>query len=120
MASGRIVYGNPIRYYLDGNEVAKAEFDANTPNHSLKEAAAVNTLMETSKAWPRESDAFGVGANQKDRMMKICKDRGVPTEYVPDGHGGYSALIRNNAHQRDLLKALGMHNNEGGYGSITG
>jgi hypothetical protein len=118
--SCRIVYGKPTKYFVDGREVTKKEFDAKTPHHDIKEAVGVQTLMETSKAWPRKSDAFGVGANQKEKAEEAYKKLGVPTEMVPDGSGGYSALIRNNAHQRDLLKACKMHNRDGGFGGITG
>jgi hypothetical protein len=121
MSSGKITYGNPIRYYVDGQEVDKAKFDERFPNHPIK-GHAPQALMETSKAWPRLSDAYGIGGGpgRKEAAEARMAKLGVPTEYVPDGSGGYSAVIRNNAHQRDLLKATGMHNLDGGYGSITG
>ncbi len=120
MASGKITYGNPIRYYVEGKEVAKAEFDKVFPGHPVKGGRVPNTLMETSKAWPRLSDALGVGAGEKAKAEEVFRKKGVPTEFVPDGGGGYSAVMRNNAHQRDVLKALGMHNNDAGYGQVTG
>jgi hypothetical protein len=122
MAAGKITYGNPIRYYVDGKEVTKSKFDEVFPGHPVKGDCRrrINTLMETSKAWPRLSDALGVGAGQKEKAEELYRKKGVPTEFVPDGCGGYSAVMRNNAHQRDVLKALGMKNNDGGYGSITG
>ncbi len=125
MSRFRVVYSKPPKFYVDGNEVAEKVFNALCPKKPvaglLKEVP--QTLMQTSKSWPRVSDAFGVGAKQKAKAEAMMAKLGVPTEYVPDrpdGQGGYSAVIRDNQHQRDLLKALKMHNNEAGYGQVTG
>lgn len=123
MSAGRITYGKPFRYYVDGVEVTEERFHEVFPSHRVrgdKRARSINTLMETSKAWPRKSDALGVCKGQKEQAEAVMKKLGVPTEYVPDGAGGYSALIRNNAHQRDILKATGQVNYDGSYGQITG
>ncbi len=123
MAHARIVYpdrpSQPFRYYADGREVTKEEFDRLFPSRSLKEISP-QVLMETSKAWPRESDAWGCGAGQKEKAEATYAKLGVPTEMVSDGHGGYSAKILNNEHQRKLLKATRMHNTQGGYGGVAG
>lgn len=119
MARGTITYGAKFQYFVDGKEVTREEFDRVFPSHPVREIRP-QALMETSKAWPRKSDALGVGRNQKEKAEATMAKLGVPTEYVPDGCGGYSALIRNNEHQRNLLKATGMHNNDGGYGQVTG
>lgn len=122
MARFRIIYSTPPKYYIDGNEVVESVFNALCPKKPisglLKEVP--QTLMQTSKAWPRISDAWGVGKKQKKQAEETMAKLGVPTEYVPDGGGGYSAVIRDNQHQRDLLKATRMHNNEAGYGQVTG
>lgn len=125
MARGRIIvsddpYGNrPNRYFVDDREVTKAEYDRVFPSHKIKEIMP-QVLMETSRSWPRKSDAWGVGSGQKEKAEATMAKLGVPTEYVSDGSGGYSAVIRNNEHQRKLLKATKMHNLDGGYGTITG
>ena len=119
MARGQITYGSPFRYYVDGIEVTKEAFDVAFPSHPIKEIAP-QALMETSKAWPRLSDSFGVGKGQKEKAEETYRKLGVPTEMVPDGGGGYSAKILNNEHQRKLLKATGRHNLDGGYGQVTG
>lgn len=112
----KIVYAKPNRYYIDGEEVTKKVFDNACPKRDpITEQAVV--LMESSKSWPRKSDAVGVGRNQIDAMQALLIKKGVPTEF--DRKTG-QAIVRNNAHQRDILKALGYHNNEGGYGQITG
>lgn len=118
----RIVYSTPPKYFIDGNEVTEETFNASCPKKSvsglLKEVP--NALMETSKAWPIISDAWGVGKKQKKQAEETMAKLGVPTEYVSDGHGGYSAVVRNNQHKRELMKATRTHNTQGGYGTITG
>lgn len=122
MARGTVIYGKKIRYFVDGKEVTQKVYDKTFPSRPMKEVLGVapQTLMETSKSWPHLSNAFGVGKGQKKKGEALYHKLGVPTELVSDGHGGYDAVIRNNAHQRDLQKALGYHNNHAGYGSVTG
>jgi hypothetical protein len=117
MARGTVIYGKKIRYFIDQVECTREEFDERFPPKPIE---VPNALMETSKAWPRLSDSWGVGKGQKEKAEETMRKLGVPTEYVPDGSGGYSAKILNNEHQRKLLKATGMHNNDGGYGQVTG
>lgn len=122
--AGKIIYGSrKNRYFIDDKEVTEKAFHKRFPSNKITgddRTRSIATLMETSRSWPRKSDAFGVGRRQKKKMEDLCRKKGVPTEYVPDGAGGYSALVRNNAHQRDLLRAFGMHNRDGGYGQVTG
>lgn len=122
MARGTVIYGKKLRYFVDGKEVTQKVYDKTFPPRPIEEIVGgpPTTLMQTSKSWPRLSDAYGVGKGQKQKAEETMKKLGVPTEYVPDGSGGYSAKILNNEHQRNLLKATGMHNNHGGYGQVTG
>lgn len=118
----KIVWGarGKRTYFLGDAEVTKEEFDQACPTKIedlLATGKVAGTLMETSAAWPRKSDALGCHPKQKAAMEERYRKLGVPTEIdAKDGQ----AIIRNNAHQRDLQKALGMHNNHAGYGSITG
>ena len=109
----KIVYGKPIRYFVDGVEITEKEYRKRFPKPKV--LPRVQALMETSKAWPRKSDAFGVHPKQKEKAEAFYAKLGVPTEIDSDG----CAIIRNNAHQRDLLKARGWHNNDGGYGGVA-
>lgn len=107
------------RYFIDDVEVSKKEYDKNFPSKGkeiLNLGVAATTLMETSKSWPRLSDAMGVNPNQREEAQRKSIEQGVPTEFTKDGR----AVIRNNAHQRDLQRALGMVNNNAGYNQITG
>lgn len=114
MAIGRI-RGNA--YFIDGKEVTKEEFNLEFPDKPISGRNLPGVLSNKRAAWPRKSDALGVHPKQKQAAEKQAADLGVPTEF--DGKSG-QAIIRDNAHQRSLMKALHVHNNDGGYGSITG
>ena len=122
MARGTIVYpvNGPSIYKVDGNEVTKEVFDATFPSHPVSDLTLPNVMPETSKAWPMLSDAWGVGKGQKEKAEEVFAKLGVPTEFVPDGAGGYSAKVLNNEHKRRLHKATATHHNDGGYGQVTG
>lgn len=114
----RIVYGKPIRYYVDDKEVSKKKFDRVCKKKiDILAGATATTIMETSKSWPKQSDGLGVNTKQIPKAEEMFRKLGVPTEF--DKTTG-KAIVRNNAHQRDILKAIGYHNNDGGYGQITG
>lgn len=124
MSRGRVIYGNlygqPRQYFIDGVECTEAEFNKRFPPKPISAGNLPNVNMETSASWPRLSDALGVGKGQKAKAEEVFRKKGVPTEFVPDGAGGYSAKILNNAHQIKVLKALGMHNKDGGYQQTAG
>ena len=118
----KIVYGarGKKEYFIDGKPATEAEFDAAKPtkiDDLLKSQSPPATLAQTSSAWPRKSNSLGVHPKQKKAAEAQAAKFGVPTEF--DSKTG-QAIIRDNAHQRDLSKALGYHNHDGGYGQVTG
>ena len=113
----KIVYSKPMRYYVDGKQVTKKKFDELCPGKPLTTQRHVATLSMSSKTWPRTSDAFGVHPKQKKKAEALYRKRGVPTEF--DAKTG-KAIIRDNQHQRDLLKLRKWINYDGGYGEVTG
>jgi len=121
MARAKIVWGSRGKksYFADDKPVSKAEFDRLFPTKIedlIRTQTPINTLMNTSAAWPRNSDALGCHPNQKEAAQAESIRLGVPTEYTSDG----KAVLRDGAHQRDFMKALKMHNRDGGYGGISG
>lgn len=64
-------------------------------------------------AWPMKSDAAGVHPEQAVDFMKDASKKGVPTEF--DTRTG-QAIFSNRAHRSNYLKAMGMHDRNGGYG----
>lgn len=117
MARGKVIFGNgrkiPDRYFVNGVEVSKAEYDKAFP---AQFSGKVETVNKTSKCWPRLSDSMGVHPNQRRAAYEASVKQGVPTEFHEDGR----AIIRDNAHQRDLQKVLGVINKDAGYGEVTG
>lgn len=111
-------YSKKVRYFIDDKEVTEEEYRAKSPKKGKEFLdGEPMALMETSGAWPRKSDALGIHPKQKKKMEAMFKHHGVPTEFdATDGR----AIIRNNAHQRDIMKVLKCHNNDGGYGQVTG
>ena len=63
--------------------------------------------------WPMKSDAAGVHPSQAVDFMKDSAKKGVPTEF--DTKTG-QAVFTNRAHRSKYLKAMGMHDRNGGYG----
>ena len=125
MARARIVFGTrgKNRYYVDDKLVTKAEFDKVFPtkiDDLLATQTPQATLMQTSKAWPKCSNAISGHGEQKAEMEAHAAKMGVPTEYRIDETGRAQAVLTSSAHQRDLCKALGYVNLSGGYGQITG
>lgn len=106
---GRIVgHGENTRYFLDGREVAKAEFDAAFPDKPLS-AGGECSLSATP---PHVSEGLSVHPRQVAEATESAKRRGVPTEFLPDGR----PVMRSRAHQKAYLKAYNFHNRDGGYG----
>ena len=120
----KIIFGNgrtiKDRYFVNDKEVTKEEYDEACPSKGkclLTLSEPPCTIHSSHKAWPRLSDALGVHPKQKAAAEEQARKLGVPTEFdAKDGR----AILRDSAHQRDLQKALGYHNNDGGYGTITG
>ena len=107
------------RYYIEGKEVTKKKWKR-ANKRVFKPGVIPQALMQTSKAWPRESVSLSVNAAQKAEAEAHARKLGVPTEYKLDSTGGACPVLTSSAHQRDLVKALGYVNRDGGYGQITG
>jgi hypothetical protein len=119
----KIIFGNgrtiADRYFVDDQEVSKSEFDRLVMpkgKRGLTCGVPPSTIASSHKAWPRLSDAFGVAPSQKNEAQEQSIKLGVPTEFTDDGR----AILKSTTHQRDLQKALGLHNRDGGYGEVTG
>lgn len=105
-------------YFIDGKEVTKKEWKKTC--RWVDGGGPPDTLMQTSKSWPRRSVSLEVDAKQKKEAEEHSIKIGVPTEYEVNETGGACPIIRDNQHQRELIKALGYVNFDGGYGQVTG
>lgn len=61
--------------------------------------------------WPRLSDAIGVGEDQVAKAYQDSVDRGVPTEFTPEG----CAVLRSKGHEARYLRAIGYHHTDEAY-----
>lgn len=61
--------------------------------------------------WPRTSAAVGVGEDQVEKAYKDSLDRGIPTEFTPEG----DAVFRTKGHEAAYLKNIGFHHLDGAY-----
>lgn len=93
------------RYFIDGKEVTKAEFDAAFPDLGAGQSAICHFK-------PILSDALAVHPKQVQEAMEDAKRKGVPTEFLPDGR----PVLRTRQHRKEYLKAYGFHDKRGGYG----
>lgn len=96
------------RYFLDGKEVSKKEFDRAFPDQALDVAPS----CVSCSAWPLISDGAGVHPKQRAEAEALARKLGVPTEFTSAG----SAVFRDRDHRKRFLKAHHMRDNDGGYG----
>jgi hypothetical protein len=61
------------------------------------------TLPKTNAQWPVYCDACGVHPDQITEAKEFLADRGVPTDFLPDGR----TVLRDRMHRRKVLKAMG-------------
>lgn len=64
-------------------------------------------------AWPLKSDAAGLHPSQIGEMEDFMKSRGVPTSWDRDTG---QAIFESRTHRSKVLKVMGLHDQDGGYG----
>ena len=104
---GKIVYANPMRFYIGDREVAEAEFHSTFPD---KKIGKMTGKMMTE--FNRPSDALAVHPDQVQEAYDDSVKRGVRTEYLADGR----PIMRDRQHQKRFLAAYGHYNKDGGFG----
>lgn len=67
---------------------------------------------DNTEGWPIHSDAAGCHPDQIPEMQAHLASRGVKADYTPDGR----VILENRGHRRQVLRALGLHDRDGGYG----
>ena len=104
---GRIVgHGDNTRYYIDGKEVTRREFNLSFPDRPIGNGSG---LM----GWkPLHSVALGVHPAQITEAVADAKAKGVPTEFDTEG----DPVFTSRRHRKEYLKAYGFRDRNGGYG----
>ncbi len=102
------------RYFVDGRQVEKAEFD----RLMAEEKAGLPQIgddpeMTGNRPWSRPivSDALQVHPRQVQAVRERNAKHGLDVEYRPDG----KPVLRDRAQRRKLLRIEGKHDNQGGY-----
>lgn len=101
--------GSPDRYYLDGKEVTREEYQQSVPDVPLDFSNGAPSLCPFK---PIISDALAVHPTQIKEAMERDKKHGLSVEYLPDGRPKLDGRDK----RRRMLKSLNFHDNHGGYG----
>lgn len=97
--TGRIVGHAPkARYYLDGVEVTKEQFDASFPDQPLGGGDPLCAFP------PLHSEALAVHPDQIPEAVEDAKRKDVPTEFDPEGR----PIFTSSAHFRKYARAYGF------------
>ena len=98
------------RYYLHGMQVTQEEYEGVYPPPQLGRGGVVAGNPLTG--WPLHSEALAYHPKQKAEAERHLANLGVPTEIDKKGR----PVLRDRKHRREVMKALGIHDNDGGYG----
>lgn len=98
------------KYMINGKQVSRRRYI-----RALNLATGKAFMTNSKSGWPRESRWMGVMPYQAKAAQEADAAAGVPTEYTKKGN----AIIRDNQHQKKLMKAKGLHNRDGGWNGIT-
>ena len=108
---GKVIFhrrGN--RYFVEGNEVTKGEYDRAFPPKEI----GLTLPAHSAGAWPMQpSIALAIHPEQIPEFMEHDKKMGVPTDYDP---ASGEPIFRDRGHRREYTKVYGYHDRNAGYG----
>ena len=67
---------------------------------------------QPSNGYPFYSTAAGVGAENRQEAMEICRKSGHPTEFNADGDPKFESQL----HRKKYCKTFGLYDRNAGYG----
>lgn len=76
-----------------------------------------NGRRDQAGNWPQKSDALGVLDSQTDEAAQHLADNGVSTAFTSDGTG--RCIVESRGHRNRIMKVLGIHDRDAGYGDRT-
>ena len=102
--------GDKTTYWIDGKQVSRSKFWKMSP------PCSVAGTGDSITAWkrPLRSDAMAVNTSQIPAAMERNRKAGITgVSYDPkDG----TAIISSRGARRDLMRVMGVHDRNGGYG----
>lgn len=100
------------RFFLNHREVTEADYRATYP---LPKPPKREERILHRGAWtPLASEALGVHPKQINEAKKDAAEKGVQTDFTPDGR----PLFRDRDHRNRYLSAYGYFDRDGGYGDV--
>jgi hypothetical protein len=118
MAKARTIYplSGPKRYYLDGREVTKQEWDEHWRPRIRRvledsERSGAIPMTRHPRTWPRASYTMGCHPDQVPEMRSHLASKGVEADFSKDG----DVILNSPRHERDVAYALGFHQKNAGY-----
>lgn len=111
----KVVYGNPVRYFLNDVEVSKEEHDA---AHANKLGELVGTAptgrapLVGNQGYPKKSLALSVHPEQVAEARERNRKHGIDAGYDADG----TCTVNSREAQKKLVKVSGFFNKDAGYG----
>ena len=66
--------------------------------------------------WPIMSETSGVHPSQVKEAEAFTRAQGVPTHYTKDGR----AILTDRSHRKKFCRAMGVRDNDAGYGDYSG
>ncbi len=93
-------------YWIDGRRVSKVTFDRAFPDKPIGDGTGLF-------GWkPLASDGAAVHPNQVKEATEDARNKGVPTDFLPDGR----PIFTSRTHRKNYLRAYGMFDRGAGYG----
>ncbi len=110
----RVIYGRTNKYFVEGKEVTKEEFDEVVTQKPFIPGKPPRASSLT--AWPMTSAGAGVHPEQIDEAEATNKRMGDNVRYVREGENAGDAIFTDRGQRRDHLKNIRLFDKDGGYG----
>jgi hypothetical protein len=107
----KIIFGNPVRYFVNDIEVTEEAYRAANPPKPLE--AGDEVLSQSTSAWDDfRSEALAVHPSQVKEANERSKRHNLGVKYDAKGF----ARIPDRASRKRLMRLEGVHDNHAGYG----
>lgn len=109
---GRVVTGNPAKFYVNDVEVSEAEYNAAFPPKKI-EAGTEMLAGHQPACWPQTMESLAVHPKQVDEANARAKRHGIDAVYEK---GTGMVQVGSRADRAKLIRLEGAKDKCGGYG----